>query len=179
MRKIFLFVFCVFMLAPAGASAASLSLGASGSAVVALQQALITKGYLAAGKATGYFGPLTDAALKKFQCDSGVICSGTVAAGYGVYGPRTQAALAGGAGAPSSTTSTGGFEYSGWLPYWKEASSTIDALQHLDQLKEINPFVYVLQADGTIRDMAGIADEPGASLIAAAKAKKNSFGLRA
>ena len=172
MKRALIVAAFVFMIAPAGASAASLSLGASGSSITALQQALIAKGYLAAGRATGYFGPLTDAALKKFQCDSGVICSGTAAAGYGVYGPRTQAALAGGAGASSSGTSAGAFEYSGWLPYWKEASSTIDALQHLDQLKEINPFVYVLQADGTIRDMAGIADEPWASLIAAAKAKK-------
>jgi hypothetical protein len=55
---------------------------------------------------------------------------------------------------------TAKFEYSGWLPYWKEASSTQDALAHIDQLTEINPFVYVLQKDGTIRDMVGIADEP-------------------
>ncbi len=68
--------------------------------------------------------------------------------------------------------SAAAFEYSGWLPYWKEASSTIDALVHIDQLHEINPFVYVVQNDGTIADRAGIADEPWASLIAAAKAKK-------
>jgi len=67
---------------------------------------------------------------------------------------------------------TAKFEYSGWLPYWKEASSTQDALAHIDQLTEINPFVYVLQKDGTIRDMVGIADEPWASLIMVAKAKK-------
>ena len=64
------------------------------------------------------------------------------------------------------------FEYSGWLPYWKEASSTMDALAHIDQLKEINPFVYVVQNDGTIADRAGIADEPWRSLITVAKAKK-------
>ncbi len=64
------------------------------------------------------------------------------------------------------------FEYSGWLPYWKEASSTADALAHIDKLKEINPFVYVVQNDGTIADRAGIADEPWASLITVAKAKK-------
>jgi spore germination protein YaaH len=64
------------------------------------------------------------------------------------------------------------FEFSGWLPYWKEASSTQDALAHIDQLTEINPFVYVVQKDGTITDMAGIADEPWRSLIAVAKAKK-------
>ncbi len=64
------------------------------------------------------------------------------------------------------------FEFSGWLPYWKEASSTMDALAHIDQLHEINPFIYVVQNDGTIADMAGIADEPWRSLTAVAKAKK-------
>ncbi len=64
------------------------------------------------------------------------------------------------------------FEYSGWLPYWREASSTQDALAHLDQLTEINPFGYIVQPDGTVMDAMGIADEPWKSLIAAAKAKK-------
>ncbi len=63
-------------------------------------------------------------------------------------------------------------EYSGWLPYWKEASSTRDALAHIDQLTEINPFVYVLQKDGTLLDTVGIADDPWRSLITVAKAKK-------
>ena len=171
MRKILFFTFFICALLPSSAFAASLSLGASGSGVTVLQQALISKGYLAAGKATGYFGPLTDAALKKFQCDSGVICSGSAVAGYGVYGPRTQAALAG-SSSGAGGSSAGALEYSGWLPYWKEASSTRDALAHIDQLKEINPFVYMVQNDGTIADRAGIADEPWASLITVAKAKK-------
>ncbi len=72
----------------------------------------------------------------------------------------------------SAYAATPQLEFSGWLPYWREASSTLDAIGHLDQLKEINPFVYVVQNDGTIQDMAGIADEPWASLIVAAKAKK-------
>src|SRR3989338_5095926 len=171
MKKSLIVAAFVFMLAPAGASAASLSMGASVNSVVALQQTLIAKGYLAQGYATGYFGPLTDAALKKFQCDSGVICSGTAVAGYGVYGPRTQAALAG-SSSGAGGSSAGALEYSGWLPYWKEASSTRDALAHIDQLHEVNPFVYVVQNDGTIADRAGIADEPWRSLITVAKAKK-------
>jgi len=176
MRKIFLIAGLLLLMPMHSAFAASLTLGSTGSAVVTLQTTLIAKGYLAAGKATGYFGPLTDAALKKFQCEAGVICSGSRAAGYGVYGPRTQAALAGAAwgstGAPTAPTATRGLEFSGWLPYWSEASSTRDALLHIDQLTEINPFVYVVQTDGIVRDMAGIADEPWSSLIAAAKAKK-------
>src|SRR3990167_4027681 len=64
------------------------------------------------------------------------------------------------------------FEYSGWLPYWREASSTKDVLPHLSQLTEINPFGYIVQPDGTVLDALGIADEPWKSLIIAAKAKK-------
>ncbi len=74
--------------------------------------------------------------------------------------------------APTAASAATKLEYSGWLPYWKEASSTQDVIGHLDQLKEINPFVYVVQPDGTIQDMAGIADEPWASLFVAARAKK-------
>src|SRR6185369_17712701 len=86
---------------PLSAFARSISIGMSGSDVTALQTALISKGYLEAGKATGYFGPLTDAALKKFQCDEKIICSGDTISGYGIAGPRTQAAL----GISSGTTS--------------------------------------------------------------------------
>lgn len=64
------------------------------------------------------------------------------------------------------------FEVSGWIPYWKAASGTVDALAHLDQLTTIHPFVYTLKSDGTLFDAAGIDEEPWASLIAAAKAKK-------
>lgn len=169
MRKI-LFAFAILFAAlPMSAAAASLTQGSSGAAVTALQQALIAKGYLQSS-ATGYFGPATLAALKKYQCEKKIACSG---AGYGVYGPATQASL-GAAASGSGTTASSGvkLEYSGWLPYWKEASSTADALAHIDQLTEINPFVYVLQKDGTIQDMAGIADEPWRSLITVAKAKK-------
>jgi spore germination protein YaaH len=175
MRKILFALAVLIVLSPLSASAASLTYGSSGSAVVALQQALIAKGYLAAGKATGYFGSLTLAALKKFQCDSGIICSSTAAVGYGVYGPRTQAALGASGGTTGGTVTpptVTGFEYSGWIPYWREDNGVKDALAHVDQLQEINPFVYVLQSDGTIQDMAGVADEPWASLRTVAKAKK-------
>ena len=73
--------------------------------------------------------------------------------------------------APMSA-SAAAFEYSGWLPYWREASSTLDVLPHLSQLTEINPFGYIVQPDGTVMDAMGIADEPWKSLIIAAKAKK-------
>ena len=57
----------VALLSPQLASARSLTSGTSGSDVVALQNALIAKGYLAAGKNTGYFGSLTLAAVQNFN----------------------------------------------------------------------------------------------------------------
>ena len=64
------------------------------------------------------------------------------------------------------------FEISGWIPYWREATGTADVLPHLDQLTEVNPFVYTLRSDGTILDNAGMNEEPWPSFIAEAKAKK-------
>lgn len=156
--------------------AASLQLGDSGSAVTALQQALIKGGYLAAGSATGYFGPLTQTALQKFQCARGIICTGAPVAGYGIYGPHTQAALgvsagSGGSSSSSGTSSGKKIEVSGWIPYWRTATGTADALAHLDQFTEINPFGYTLDSQGLLADPMHIQNEPWTSLIAAAKAK--------
>lgn len=74
-------------------SARSLYLGLSGSDVKLLQSLLITKGLLPSGKNTGYFGPLTQAAVRSFQCTQGIVCSGSEANGYGVVGPATRNAL--------------------------------------------------------------------------------------
>jgi peptidoglycan hydrolase-like protein with peptidoglycan-binding domain len=63
--------------------------------VLILQNFLVAKNYLTADSVTGYFGRLTEAALKKFQCDQGLVCSGTPSTtGYGQTGPKTRAAIA-------------------------------------------------------------------------------------
>ncbi len=69
-----------------------------------LQRWLIEEGHLAAGStsglsvtgnANGTYGPLTEKAVKAFQCKEGVVCSGTPAStGYGAVGPSTRAAIA-------------------------------------------------------------------------------------
>ncbi|MDE2071757.1 MAG: peptidoglycan-binding protein, partial [Patescibacteria group bacterium] len=167
---------------PASALAAhSLTRGDSGSNVTALQNGLTTLKYLAPGNNNGYFGPKTQAALEKFQCDKGIICSGTLSDGYGVYGPKTQAALQIALAPAQPTTmsnisltgpATGAFEYSGWLPGWRAASSTADVLPHLAQFKSVMPFVLKVAGDGTLSNTSQLAEEPWASLIAAAKAQK-------
>ena len=62
----------------------SLSLGARSADVTRLQSALVRLGYTS--HVTGYFGPITDAAVRRFQRDHGVEA-------IGVYGARTRAAL--------------------------------------------------------------------------------------
>jgi len=72
----------------------SLYYGYKGNEVVLLQRYLIGKGHLEAGNDTGYFGPLTRAAVRKFQCAQNIVCSGNESTtGWGRAGPKTRAAL--------------------------------------------------------------------------------------
>ena len=72
---------------------------------------------------------------------------------------------------PVPTFAASTFEVTGWLPYWRAASSTKDVLPHLNELTEIDPFVYTLKSDGTILDNAPLTTDPWPQLIAAAKAQ--------
>lgn len=67
-----------------------LKVGSRGSTVTTLQQALISKGYLAKGEADGIYGAKTMAAVKSFQSASGLTANGTADATtqaklYGTY----------------------------------------------------------------------------------------------
>jgi len=165
-----------FFSSNAFAAERSLSLGLSGGDVTALQTLLISKGYLSSGKNTGYFGALTQTALKKFQCDNGIICSNTAGPGYGVYGPKTRAILTGGGavsvGSASTAAHTGALEFSGWIPYWRSATGTKDVIPHLSGLTSVMPFGYTMKKDGTLADTARLTEEPWTSFIAAAKKNK-------
>lgn len=63
-------------------------------------------------------------------------------------------------------------EISGWIPYWRTATGTADALAHIDAFKEINPFGYTVKNDGTLFDALKIGEEPWTMLIAEAKKRK-------
>lgn len=170
MKRTILIILAVLFFAPASAFAArSLSLGMSGSDVIALQNALISKGFLEVGKNTGYFGATTLAALQKFQCASKIICSTDTMVGYGIYGPKTQAALV--SGGTTSPLRSKSFEYSGWVPYWRAATGTQDVSPHLSILTSVMPFGYTMHNDGTLNDTAHLGDEPWKSFIAEAKKK--------
>lgn len=65
------------------------------------------------------------------------------------------------------------FEVSGWIPYWRVATGTADAINHIGQFTSVMPFGFVVQNDGTIRDNFGLEATSSAaaqSLVAAAHA---------
>src|SRR5262245_16062582 len=88
----------------------NLSRGMSGMDVSQLQQFLIERGHLAAGNSTGFYGALTEAAVKQFQCQQGIVCSGSPSTtGWGNVGPMTRTKIAsacGGGVTPSTITMT-------------------------------------------------------------------------
>lgn len=179
-RKVWLVLVVLGVLTalPAAASTRTLKVGMSGSDVTTLQQELVTEGYLTATP-SGYFGPSTLAAVKKYQCDQSFTCSGST---WGSVGSQTQAALAHTASiSPVSTAQlsgkttpawTGGIEVGGWIPYWREATGTTDVSPHLQDMTEVSPFVLTLKSDGTINDAGGLNQEPWLSFVAKAKAQK-------
>ena len=69
-----------------GASVSKLRQGSRGTAVKKLQQQLIQLGYLSTGDDDGKFGPLTTAALKRFQRENQLTVDG-------VAGTKTYAKL--------------------------------------------------------------------------------------
>lgn len=82
-----------------------LSLGSQGEQVTQLQTYLATNASIyPSGLITGYFGPLTQAAVQRFQAAQGIVSSGTPATtGYGRVGPQTMAAINNLMGAGSQT----------------------------------------------------------------------------
>jgi len=70
--------------------------GDTGQDVTRLQQFLaLDPAVYPEAQVTGYYGALTEAAVKRFQCKNKLVCDGTPAStGYGVTGPRTAALLA-------------------------------------------------------------------------------------
>jgi peptidoglycan hydrolase-like protein with peptidoglycan-binding domain len=74
------------MMPTAFAAGSLLKIGSSGSAVTALQNRLLTLGYMDYSPATGYFGAVTKTAVARFQGYNGL-------ASDGIAGPATNAAL--------------------------------------------------------------------------------------
>jgi len=74
--------------------------------------------------------------------------------------------------APLCASAATTFEVSGWMPYWRTATSTRDVTPHLSELTEINPFVYSMSTSGTIVDNGPMTSAAWTAVVAAAKAQK-------
>lgn len=74
----------------------TLSLGAQGQSVRSLQAFFAGHPHIyPEGLVTGYYGALTQAAVRRYQAGLGIVSSGSAATtGYGVVGPKTRRALA-------------------------------------------------------------------------------------
>lgn len=66
-------------------------------------------------------------------------------------------------------------EVSGWIPYWRAATGTLDVLPHIADITTIHPFGYIVQPDGELYDAAGIETGPWLALREAAAANKVRF----
>lgn len=75
-------------------------------------------------------------------------------------------------GGRASAATTSQLEISGWIPYWRTATGTAEALGHLDTFTEINPFGYTVKTNGQLYDAMNIGEEPWTTLIKEAHAKK-------
>lgn len=95
----------------------SLKLGATGDDVSRLQRFLaLDPSVYPEAQVTGYYGSLTEAAVKKFQCKNKIVCDGTPdSTGYGVTGPRTAAILALQCPNVASAGNTGGGTVGGFI----------------------------------------------------------------
>lgn len=72
----------------------ALGRGSQGNDVTVLQNFLISKGYLLPGNNNGFFGLLTEAAVKAFQKKEGIVSTGSPSTtGYGNVGPGTRAKI--------------------------------------------------------------------------------------
>ena len=58
-------------------------------------------------------------------------------------------------GAHAATAKTTPFEVSGWIPYWREATGTVDTLAHIQTFTSVMPFGYIVQNDGSLYDAFG------------------------
>ena len=110
-----------------------LTLGDSGAQVSALQT------FLAADSSiypediiSGHYGTLTEAAVQRYQCKNGVVCSGTITStGYGRVGPATLAVILKQEGLPSNSTTgttttypTSGADISAPILSWPSVATT-------------------------------------------------------
>ncbi|HTK33474.1 MAG TPA: peptidoglycan-binding domain-containing protein, partial [Candidatus Paceibacterota bacterium] len=151
--------------------ARTLSLGSLGVDVKALQEFLNVNGYYvstsglgAPGFETTYFGPATDAALKKFQCAMILICTGDPgSSGYGATGSFTRMILNGAivpiVATPASATAIPSLPVKNTLP--TNVGGTVSSYLYLGATgQQVKALQQMLNAKGYTVALSG-AGSPG------------------
>lgn len=62
-------------------------------------------------------------------------------------------------------------EVSGWMPYWRAASSTENTRANLHNLTTVHPFAFYVSAEGELKDNLGVGAEPWRSFVETAQAQ--------
>jgi hypothetical protein len=137
-----------------GALTKNLSMGMIDPEIRVMQQLLNGAGFTLAtdgpgspGQETEKFGALSRAAIRRFQCEKGIVCDGDeYSTGYGFVGPRTRAALmaAAGSGAASAPAASAPAAVPPGEPAATDEASQIAALQK--QIEELLKTIAALQA---------------------------------
>ncbi len=63
-------------------------------------------------------------------------------------------------------------EVSAWIPYWRKATGTLEAIGHIGLFSELSPFGYTVKNNGSLYDMMNINSLPWPNLFATAKIHK-------
>ncbi|MDO8407770.1 MAG: glycosyl hydrolase family 18 protein [bacterium] len=66
------------------------------------------------------------------------------------------------------------FEVTGWLPYWRAATSTADVLPHLSSFTSVMPFGYIVRSDGTLEDAFNLGSTTAGATLALRTAAKRA-----
>lgn len=133
----------------------SLKRGSEGDDVARLQRFLaLDPSVYPEARVTGYYGPLTEAAIRRFQCKNKLVCEGTPeSTGYGVAGPRTAALLA--LQCPDAAANVGGFLKVGPLSGPAPLAVTVEAIVNVS--KSCSAATYdVDYGDGTPRTQLAV-----------------------
>jgi spore germination protein YaaH len=77
--------------------------------------------------------------------------------------------------ATSEAQTTDSFDVSAWVPYWRSKEGVASILPHLGLFTEVNPFMYTVRLDGSLKQMSPLTDEEWVTLRAKAKAMNVRF----
>ncbi len=59
-----------------------------------------------------------------------------------------------------------------WVPWWSEVAGAKSAVEHMDELDIIYPFVYEVESDGTLKNRVNFSDKHWKNLLSEAKSEK-------